>query len=447
MKKGYRFLAVLALAGIAAVPLSACDFVNGGNDGADHKTEATEIGTYSGITSTESIYGIGAVTTAQLLSESMNPTAPMPSDPVTPTPGETTPGETTPEQPAEPAPEQPADPTPSDPSQQPDYGLPEGNAPQIGEVQDAAKDFNTYFNMLDSFLDKAATKTVVEENTSTDPMLAEYALKLTITGKNALGEDDVHIIYYTETVSDAQELQNGRPRRNARDFDDDDDDDDDDRYDYDDDDDDDDRYDHDYDDDDDEVKTVTATTYTLKGVVLMGQDEAGNDVYYFMTGSRTERTFTEIDGREEESKSTSTLEMTAYASELDLQNDQNYVTLSHTSTTESETEHNDTETESKSLYTYSVYRGGKLAESTQVEFETEEEHGEVEAEYTVTFLSGASRGTYEIERETKGTSTWISVKYNIDGNRGKFVIVENADGTYTYKFSQSKADDRTMANF
>ncbi len=422
MKKRYRFLAVLALAGLVAVPLTACNFGggNGGNgggnqgDGSDHKTEATEIGNYSGIASTESIYGMGAVTTTELLAETVTPTAPE-SGPVTSAPetnpdagnpgesnpdagnpdagnpGESTPGETT-----------PADP---DPSQQPDYGLPDVGDNQIGDVQDAAKDFNTYFNMLDSFLDKAATKTVVEKNVSEDPMLAGYELKLTITGKNAAGEDDVHIVYYTEAKGETKTSTHR---------------------------------------DDDETETVTVTTYTLDGAVYMGKDEAGNDVYYFMTGTRTERSVTESEDGEEETKEESILKMTAFASELDMGS---RVELSNVQTTESETEHNATETETESLYTYSVYKDNKLVESTQVEFETEEEHGGVEAEYTVRFLSGTSRGIYEIERETKGTSTWISVKYNIDGNSGKFVIVENADGTYTYKFSQNSAQDRNFSNF
>ena len=402
MKKRYLFLATLALAGMATLPLAACGGNTGsGSTGTDHKTEATEIGTYKGIASTESIYGVGAVTTAELLAETVHPTAPVPSDPVSPTPGEST----TPQEPQEPAPETPEEPAPSDPSQQPDYGLPENGGDKIGEVQDAAKDFNTYFNMLDSFLDKGATKTVVEKNISEDPMLADYALKLTITGMNAKGEENVHFVYYTETAG----------KTNTNTF-----------------------------RDDDETTTVTETTYTLEGAVLMGKDEAGSDVYYYMTGTRTEREVTETEGMEEETEQESILKMTAFASELDMGS---RVELSNIQSTESETEHNGTETETESLYTYSVYQDGKLIESTQVEFETEEEHGEVETEYEVRFISGASRGTYEIERETKGAATWISVKYKIDGKVGKFVIIENADGTYNYKFSQNKADDRTFANY
>ncbi len=429
MKKRYRFLAVLALAGLVSVPLAACDFGgNGGNkgDGSDHKTEATEIGTYTGIASTESIYGVGAVTTTELLAETVTPTAPE-SGPITSTPGESNPdagnpGESNPGE-SNPGETTPVDP---DPSQTPDYGLPDVGDNQIGDVQDAAQDFNTYFNMLDSFLDKAATKTVVEKNVSEDPMLAGYELKLTITGKNAAGEDDVHIVYYTETAGETQSYSTGdKVHHNARERDDDDD-----RWDY--------------DDDDDEVTTVTETTYTLDGAVYMGKDEAGSDVYYFMTGTRTERSVTKVEGREEETKEESILRMTAFADELDMAN---RVELNNVQTTESETEHNFTETETESLYTYSVYKDGKLLESTQVKFETEEEHGKVEAEYTVRFLSGASRGTYEIERETKGTSTWISVKYSIDGKSGKFVIVENADGTYTYKFSKNSTQDKNFSNF
>ncbi len=385
MKKRYLFLATLALAGLATVPLCACDLSGiGSSTGAngDHKTEATTVGTYTGIGSTESVYGVGAVTSAELLAETLQSSAPAAT--------------------AEAAPQDPAQ--PQDQAAQPDYGLPENGGANIGDVQNAAEDFNTYFNMLDSFLDKGATKTVVEKNVSEDPMLSGYALKLTITGRNAAGEENVHTVYYTETA--------GKESTNTF-------------------------------RDDDEVTTVTEMTYTLEGAVRMGKDAAGSDVYYFMTGTRTERTVTETEGREEETEQESILKMTAFASELDMSN---RVELSNIQTTESESEGFGTETETESLYTYSVYAGGKLTESTQVEFETEEEHGETETEYTVRFLNGASRGTYEIERETRAGNTWITVEYNIDGKRGKFVIVED-NGAYNYKFSQNSADDRSFANF
>ena len=368
MKKRYLFVATLAIAGLAALPLAAC-----GGTGNEHKDEATAIGTYTGIASTESIYGVGAVTTAELLAETMHPVAPSSAK------------------------------VAAAPSASPDYGLPESGAAE--NVQAAAEDFNTYFNMLDGFLDKAATKTVVEKNPSEDPMLAGYTFRLTVTGKNAAGEDEVHTVYYSETAG-KESTQTFR--------------------------------------DDDETTTVTELAYALEGAVYMGQDAAGADIYYYMTGTRTERIVTETEGREVESKEESILKMTAFASELDMGS---RVELSHIQTTEEENEDMGVEKETESLYTYSVYEGGVLTRSTQVEFETEEENGEKETEYTVRFLSGAARGTYEIERETKGAYTWISVRYNIDGSSGKFVIVEAPDGSYNYKFSQNAQEDRTFARF
>ena len=65
MKKSRIFL-TFALIGVAALPLAAC---NGGSGRTSGPSKA-ETGTYYGIESTESVYGVAAVTTAKLLQAS-----------------------------------------------------------------------------------------------------------------------------------------------------------------------------------------------------------------------------------------------------------------------------------------------------------------------------------------------------------------------------------------
>lgn len=357
MKKKHILL-TCALAGVAALSLTGfagCD--SGKQD--DHAGEA-ETGTYQGIGSTESVYGVAAVTTAKLLNAGLQT---------------------------------------------------EGGAQSLAAVSDTGTgagtagtekareelgDFNKYFNMLDTFLDKAATKTVVVKNTAADGPLAEYEFKLTVTGKDAAGKDVSHDVYFTETKgisnTDTQTDRDG------------------------------------------ETETTVSTVYTLEGAVDMGTDEAGDPIFYYMTGTRTELEITETDGRETETERTDSLVMKSSAVKGD---ERDYVLLTHTQTTEAE----GNETESESLYTYQIFADGRSIETTAVGFEEESEHGETETEYTVAFQSGASRGIYTIEREIKGNTAEIVVEYLIDGTAGTFTIVKNADGTYRYRFAGGSADE------
>ena len=252
--------------------------------------------------------------------------------------------------------------------------------------------------MLEGFLEKGATSTQVLPNDSDDALLASYTTKLIIKGKNELGEENVHTMYYTETKLNTF---------NDRDLDDD--------YD---------------DDDDDEFKTVEA--YSLEGVLEMGTDETGAPLYYYMMGSRREETETE--GRETETKSE--LFIRAYADKADTKN---YVMMKH----ETETENEGKESENETEYVYSVYQNGRLSESTSVDFETENNEAEYELEYT----KNGVRSYYEIERVERGSNVYINVEYNIGGDRGRFVIVRDADGNFDYKFSQNASDDRYFGRF
>lgn len=351
MKKKHCLL-TLALTGVAALSLAGFVGCNGGKEAANN-ADAAQAGTFLGMKSTESVYGVAAVTTAKLLKA--------------------------------------------------DFGSAEG-AESLAAVSDTGADkaqaelgdFNRYFNMLDGFLDKAATKTVVEKNPVEDGALAEYEFKLTVTGRDATGKEVGHVVYFSETA--------GEPvTRNDTDR-------------------------------DGETETVVSTEYALEGAVDMGTDDAGEPIYYYMTGTRTELEITETDGRETETERTSSLVMKASATAGD---ESDYVLLTHTQTEESE----EGETESESLYTYRIFADGRAIETTTVEFETEEEHGEREAEYTVSFTSGASRGIYTIERETKNNGEEIVVEYLIDGTAGTFTIVKNADGTYRYHFAEGNVDE------
>lgn len=387
-------------AGAMALSLTACNLGGAKTDGKD-TVDADVMNTV------ESVYGVGAVTTAKLLAATEAKASSLavvldgeadatePEVPETPTEPET------PVEPTEPT--EPDVPTTPETPTEPDYGLPEsGDA--TDKAQSEAEKFNRYFNMLEGFMQKGATSTAVSENDSADPALAAFEYKLVVTGKDEKGEESVHVLYYTETLLD------------SRDFDDDDHDDDDDD-------------DRDHDDDDEQESEVA---YSLEGVLEMGTDESGAKVYYYMTGYRSEESETEKD----ESEVSGELWIRASAVKGDRRN---YVEMSH----ETETEQDGKGTETETEYTYSVYSDGRLVESTEVGFETEGNGAEYELEYT----AGGVRSYYEIELVTRGTDTWVNVEYNIGGSRGKFVILRDADGNYEYKFSDDKADDRHFDRF
>lgn len=357
---------VLSVGAVAA----GCDF---GGGSADNKNPSEK--------TAQSVYGLGAVTTAKLLMESGVEAKPLAAVVEEPAASEPSQGETAPD---------------TTPDTTPDYQLPESGDPVVDKAQAEAEQFNKYYNMLEGFLEKDATSSVVSQNDATDPALSGYELKLVVTGRNELGEANVHTMYYTEK-------EVAHP----------------------------DSYDHDRDDDDDDEVEVKSA-YQLEGVLAMGTDAEGNPIYYYMSGMRTEES--EQDSRESETKSELTIRASATKGDT-----QNYVLMRH----EMETEEEGAESEAETEYTYSIYQNGRLAESTSVSLETEN----AEAEYEVEYTKNGVRNSYEIERVERGGKVWIEVEYNIDGSRGKFVIERDADGGYTYKFSQNKSDDLHLRGY
>ena len=364
------------LAGAMVLSLAACT----GKNGTAGEGGITD-GALQGVDSVQSVYGISAVTTAKLLEETKvaaQPLAAALAEGETGTDGGTTEGTTGGTEGVE---------TPN--LGNGDYQLPDSGSDAAQKAESEAETFNKYFTMLEGFMEKAATSTVVTENDSKDEALQGFAYKLIVKGKNEKDEENAHTMYYSETVVKDKEEKR--------------------------------------DDDDDEVTTVS--TYTLEGVLEVGKNDAGETVYYYMTGERIEKT-------EQEGNETETSESLTFYASATKGDRQNYVRVSHETENEQEGTENATETE----YTYTVYQNGKSVEQTVVNFESENAEAEYELEYTV----GGVKSSYEIEIKTLGTNTYIEVEYNIGGTLGRFVIVRDADGNYDYKFSKSTKDDRTF---
>ena len=167
------------------------------------------------------------------------------------------------------------------------------------------------------------------------------------------------------------------------------------------------------DDDEDDEEDETEQTYRLTGVMEL------NGMQYRLEGERKEES--EKDEQETE------LKIRAYANEAD-----------RTSYIEMEQEYSAEEGETETEYVYSVYRNNVLVEQTAVEFETEKKNNKEETEYELEFLSGEAKGKYTVERERKGDTVKMKVKYNIDGKSGVFHIREvtvNGEKQYEYSFS------------
>ncbi len=147
MKKSL-LLAGMAMTAAATIAFAACDTGKTANGGTPLSTE-------------EDIYGMGAVTTVKLLGSEFSAQALGGLSSVKSL-------SATSEEPA------------SDPA------------------IDQAEQFNKYFNMLDTMLGEGIVSTQVSENT--DAAYADYAYKMTITGKDIEGKDVTHLMYYTETL-------------------------------------------------------------------------------------------------------------------------------------------------------------------------------------------------------------------------------------------------------
>ncbi len=160
--------------------------------------------------------------------------------------------------------------------------------------------------------------------------------------------------------------------------------------------------------------------FSLTGVMKVDGED------YTLEGSRTEET--------ERDESENELKIRAYAS------------ADRTTYVEMEQEYSEEDGEKETEYVYTVYKDGRQVEQTAVEFGTEREHGGVETEYEIEFRSGTGRGRYEVERFVKNGQTEMTVKYDINGKRGQFVIREitAADGTKQYEYTFADSTKRVF---
>ena len=270
-----------------------------------------------------------------------------------------------------------------------DYQLPESGSNSVIQAQDQAENFNRYFNMLNEFLDKKSISTTIEQNKETKEPLSTYQFKLTVEGEDINGDKVTHVMYYSEEAL---------PVRQEK--------------------------------DDDEVETYKG--YTITGLMEIGVDQNNNPIYYYVSGQRTET-------RSEEKREVEISNEFYVRASIEKNDRLNYVEMKY----ENETEQEGQYIESENSYLYSIYEQGRIIEQTEISFEDENN----EKEYEIEFITGTSRGYYEIERVKRNNSTWIEVEYNIDRNQGKFVIIENNDGTYDYKFSKNTSDDRLFKHY
>lgn len=264
----------------------------------------------------------------------------------------------------------------------------EGAAVAEGQgAQEAAGEFDEYFRMLDCFLDEDAFRTTVSENT--DEAYA-FDYKMTVEGELLDGTAVSHTMYYSEesvgVVSDDDD-------------------------------------DH---DDDDRDENEHTEAYRLTGVMVL------DGVSYDMSGYRSVETESEHNETEQSEE--------LWIRATDPQNARNYVQMD----LETETEEEGGSAEQEREYVYSVYADGKLTERTNVDFETENEDGAAETEYTLGILRDGVRSYYEVERaERESGSVTIGVRYRLgSGESGRFVVTQTADGEYVYR-----TDDGTRIDF
>lgn len=264
----------------------------------------------------------------------------------------------------------------------------DGAADTAGQgAQEAAGEFDEYFRMLDCFLDEDAFRTTVSENT--DEAYA-FDYKMTVEGELLDGTAVSHTMYYSEESVGAVS------------------DDDDDH------------------DDDDRDENEHTEAYRLTGVMVL------DGVSYDMSGYRSVETEAEHNETEQSEE--------LWIRATDPQNARNYVQMD----LETETEEEGGSAEQEREYVYSVYADGKLTERTNVDFETENEDGTAETEYTLGILHDGVRSYYEVERaERENGSVTIGVRYRLgSGESGRFVVTQTADGEYVYR-----TDDGTRIDF
>lgn len=167
------------------------------------------------------------------------------------------------------------------------------------------------------------------------------------------------------------------------------------------------------DDDDEPWEQEVTDVYAVEGVMVI------DGAAYPLEG----RFVNETDGRE--SEKTHRLKVT-----LDEANN-DYLTV----TLESEKEDDESENE----YAYSLYRGGRLAERTTFEYESE--RGETEIKMTVSDRVNGTDTAFEFEKETERGKEIIKIKTGGNGGAEYIVRVEtDANGNTQYVYY--RGDDR-----
>ena len=155
----------------------------------------------------------------------------------------------------------------------------------------------------------------------------------------------------------------------------------------------------DYDDDDWDEQEVT-DIYSIEGVMII------DGAPYAMEG----RFVSETEGRESES--------------------------THTVTQESENEDDESENE----YVYSLYSGGRLAERTTFEYESERR--ETEIAMSVYNAQTGTRSAFEFEKESERGKEIIKIKVAGDGSAQEYIVRVETDENGNSHYVYYRGDDR-----
>lgn len=168
------------------------------------------------------------------------------------------------------------------------------------------------------------------------------------------------------------------------------------------------------DDDDEPWEQEVTDVYAVEGVMVI------DGTAYPLEG----RFVNETEGRE--SENTHRLKVT-----LDEAND-DYLMV----TLESENEDDESEEE----YAYSLYRGGRLAERTTFEYESE--RGETEIKMTVSDRVNGTNSMFEFERETERGKEIIKIKTGGNGGGAEYIVRVETDANGNSQYVYYRGGDR-----
>lgn len=252
--------------------------------------------------------------------------------------------------------------------------------------------FNNYFIAFDNFLSDEILNTEIVENSDKN---YNYNTKMTIKTVGFNGDPIVYYMYYSESEITTNSNNKVNTKSNTKTLL---------------------HGDSEHDDNgDDKNSGVTYTKfYNLVGVMVVDGKE------YYLEGVRS------LEAEYDESESE--LEITAYASMSDRSS---YIRMNQETTTEN----GEIETD----YVYSVYSGGKLIETTKVDFETQVKHGKKETRCGIYFIvNGSVVGAYSIKKDINNGKVEIKVNCVLNGKSDAFTICEKknqkGEKCFEYKF-------------